>query len=224
VAAAGDREDPRAQEALARICEIYWPPVYGFIRSRGHDVEAARDLTQGFFAVMLEKHYIKNANQDRGRFRSFLLVCVKRFLSDERGRELALKRGGHSVRLSLDVAPLEVGHPFEGVTMETPEQVFEKRWAITVMQRVTQRLRQEAVQAGNIERFDRLKPLLDGTDRLGYRQLAEELGMSEGALKVAVHRLRHRFGQLLRQEIAATVADPHHVAAEVRHVIEALSA
>jgi len=222
VEAAIDSHAPGARDALAAICENYWPPVYSFIRSQGHDVESAKDLTQGFFAAMLEKKYLRVARQDRGRFRSFLLICVKRFLANERDRERAIKRGAGRRPIPLDVLQVEARHGLEESARESPERMFEKGWALTVIARVMQQLEREAERAGTLERFHLLKPLLDGTDHGSYKQIAEAAGMSEGSLKVAVHRLRRRFGQLLRQEVAQTVSDPEEVDGEIRHMFEVL--
>jgi DNA-directed RNA polymerase specialized sigma24 family protein len=223
VAAAGDTKDPRAREALTSICETYWPPVYGFIRSRGYGVEQAKDLTQGFFAALLEKNYLKIARRDKGRFRSFLLTCTKRFLGDEQDRETAAKRGGGRVAVPFDVGTIEAAHGAGDMAGADPERVFEKRWAQTVMEQVMAQLESEAARSGNLERFRRLRPMIDGTSRASYKQLSEELDASETSLKVAVHRLRRRFGQLLRQEVARTITERENVDDEVRHVLAALS-
>lgn len=223
VAAAGDTKDPGARDALTLICESYWSPVYGFIRSRGYGVEQSKDLTQEFFAALLEKNYLKIARQDKGRFRSFLLTCVKRFLSDERDRETAAKRGGGRVAVPFDVGTIGGAHGPDDMTDKDAEKAFEKRWALTIMQQVMTQLESEAERSGNLRRFRRLRPMIDGSSRLNYKQLSAELEASEASLKVTVHRLRRRFGQLLRQEIARTVTERENVDDEIRHVLESLS-
>jgi RNA polymerase sigma-70 factor (ECF subfamily) len=223
VAAAGDTQDPRAKEALASICECYWPPVYGFIRSKGYSTEQSKDLTQGFFSALLERNYLKVARKDKGRFRSFLLTCVKRFLADEGDRESAAKRGGGRVAIPIDVETFEAVYGETDTIGTNPERMFERRWAQTIMQQVMAQMQDEAERSGKLRRFRSLRPMIDGSARVSYRQLSEELEASEACLKVAVHRLRRRFGQLLRQEVARTVTEREDVDDEVRHVFDALT-
>lgn len=217
VVAAGDSRHPGSRDALATLCEAYWPPVYSYVRSRGYDAEAARDLTQGFFTRLLEKGYLKEAREERGRFRSFLLTSVKHFLANEWDREQALKRGGGKTPLSLDVDTAEYRYRPQPADGETPEKIFEKRWALTVLDQTLDRLEDEMRRSGNVERFRRLRPFL--TSEGGgahYRQVAQQLEISEAAVKVAIHRLRRRFGELLREEVAQTVSDPDSVDGELR--------
>jgi RNA polymerase sigma-70 factor (ECF subfamily) len=209
-----------SRSALAELCEAYWQPLYVYARRRGQGADEARDLTQGYFAVLLEKDYLGDVRPREGRFRAFLLASFRNFLSKERDRSRALKRGGGAVPLSIDAARAEAWHAAEPVESRTPEAVFERRWALTVLERALDRLRREAADARRGEEFERLHGYLTGREpRTPYREVAAELGMSEGAVKVAVHRLRQRFGRLLRAEIAATVADPGQVDDELRHLL-----
>jgi RNA polymerase sigma factor (sigma-70 family) len=224
VVAAGEAGSPEADDALARLCGIYWYPVYAFIRRQGNDSEAARDLTQEFFARLIEKQYLRDVRRERGRFRSFLMVAVRHFLSNERNRARASKRGGGRPLLPLDVETAEGRYTREAVDAITPERLFDRQWAIALLAQVLDRLRAEMEAAGRQEQFARLKPLLTGeSDERGYRAIGAELGMTEGAVKVAVHRLRRRYRELAREEIAAIVADPGAVDAELRHLAAALS-
>ena len=222
VVAAGDSRNPRGQEALATLCRDYWHPVYSYVRSRGHEADAARDLTQSFFARFLEKGSLKQARQERGRFRSFLLASVKNFLANERDREHALRRGGGVAPLSLEIDSAE--SKYNPAHRETPEKIFERRWALTVLEQVLARLELEMERNGHRERFMKFRPFLtDAGGEARYRQIADGLDMSEAAVKVAIHRLRHRFGELLRQEVAETVNDPSTVDSELRYLLSAMS-
>ena len=223
VVAAGDSRHPEGPDALASLCRDYWPPIYSYVRSRGNEAEAARDLTQAFFAKLLEKRYLKDAQQERGRFRTFLLTAVKHFLANEWDREQALKRGGGLAPLPLDVDTAEGLYRPEPADGETPETIFEKRWALTLLDRVLDRLEREMAKSGNRERFERFRPFLTA-ERGGarYCQVADELGMSEAAVKVAIHRMRRRFGALLREEVAGTVDEPGTVDGEIRHLFSVI--
>jgi RNA polymerase sigma-70 factor (ECF subfamily) len=224
VVAAGGAGSPEADDALARLCGIYWYPVYAFIRRQGNDSDAARDLTQEFFARLIEKQYLREVRRERGRFRSFLIVAVRHFLSNERDRARASKRGGGRPLLPLDVETAEGRYRREAVDAITPEVLFDRQWAIALLGQVLDRLRAEMEAAGKQEQFARLKPMLTGeADERGYRALGAELGMTEGAVKVAVHRLRRRYRELAREEIAAIVVDPGAVDAELRHLAAALA-
>jgi RNA polymerase sigma-70 factor (ECF subfamily) len=221
VLAAGRGASGDAREALAALCERYWYPVYAFVRGRGHGADEAEDLTQAFFAKLLEKRYVRDADPERGRFRSFLLAAVTHFLSNERDRETALKRGGGRAVVSLDAENAEGRYRLEPSHDMTPERVFRRRWALTLLERAVVRLREEAERAGQAERFERLKACLTG-DAVPHAEVAAALGMSEGAVKVAVHRLRRRYRELLRAEIADTVANPAAVDDELRELFAAL--
>jgi RNA polymerase sigma-70 factor (ECF subfamily) len=205
------------------MCTAYWYPTYAFIRHRGHSVEEAEDLTQEFFARVLEKSYLADARRERGRFRSFLLASVRHFLANEWDRTHAQKRGGVSGILSLDFETAEGRFHREPAHELTPEALFEKHWALTVLDRVLDLLRAEYDARGQSRQFEQLKPfLIDAQARGDYQHLAVELETSAGALKVAVHRLRQRYGELLRAEIAQTVADPSEVDEEIRYLVAAL--
>ena len=223
VAAAGDSQDPRFNDALSDLCESYWFPVYVFVRRRGASADRAEDLTQGFFSHLLEKGTLKAADRDRGRFRSFLLTAVKFYLSDEYDRETALKRGGGQEALSLDMDDAENRYNLEAEPDENPDQIFAKRWALEVLDRTHRQLQDELTKSGNPERAQRLSIFLSSEgDDVSYREIAGELDMSESAVKVAVHRMRKRFGGLLREEVARTVVDPTEIDGELRFLLEAL--
>jgi RNA polymerase sigma-70 factor (ECF subfamily) len=208
------------EAALATLCQDYWRPVYAYIRWRGHDAEAARDLTQGFFAALLERRGLETARQERGRFRDFLLGSVKNFLGHEREREQALKRGGGRSPVRLDPDP-EVS--FAGVpapaTHETPETIFERRWAMTVLDQTMLDLAADMESEGRVERFATLHPYLVSDTEPPHAELARTLKMTEPAVRVALHRMRHRFGAALRERVAQTLEDPSRVEDELRYLI-----
>ncbi len=222
--AAGRHSGGHSAEALATLCETYWYPVYAFIRRQGHDADHARDLTQEFFARVLEKNYFRDADPARGRFRAFLLTSIRHFLSNERDREQALKRGGRTLMLSLDVETAEGAYRLEGRDDLTPEKLFDARWATVLLDRALARLHEEYVAAGKNDLFECLNGFLTGdSDDVPYADTARALDMSEGAVKVAVHRLRRRFRDALVKEIAETVSDPADIDAEIRHLRQAVS-
>ena len=214
----------RAQAALAKLCQTYWYPLYAYVRRRGYGPHDAQDLTQEFFARLLEQNWLAQADRERGRFRTFLLAALSHFLANEWDKAQAQKRGGavQLVPLQLDSAETRYGQ--EPTDPVTPEQCFERRWALALLDEVLNRLRQEHVTAGTERLFDALKPCLVG-DRQAqpYAALAAELSMTEGAVKVAVHRLRQRYRQLLRGEIGNTVATPEEVNAEMHHLFAVLA-
>jgi RNA polymerase sigma factor (sigma-70 family) len=219
LAAGADTSSPGVHEALATLCETYWYPLYAFLRSRGYQPEAAQDLTQAFFTRLLEKHAIRHADPARGRFRSFLLASLKNFAANERDREIARKRGGGVPIVPLEIETAEGRFQMEPPSDETPERVFDRRWALTLLDRVMSRLQVETSRSGKPSQFDRLKTYLTGEQpQLSYAQTASELGMSEGAVKVAVHRLRKRFRDLVREEIAQTVSSPAEIEDELKHL------
>jgi RNA polymerase sigma-70 factor (ECF subfamily) len=220
VLAARDAPSTEAREALEALCRAYWYPLYVFVRRLGEGPEDARDITQGYFAQLLEKGYLDDYDPERGRFRVFLMASIRNFLSKERERDQALKRGGGTQIVSLDDTDAEGRYSHEPVEPLTPEQVFERRWALTLLERVLERLQAELAAAGREQEFERLRGLLTGEQpKMPYRDVAAELGMSEAAVKTAVHRLRLRFGALLREEIAGTVSSPDQVDDEVRHLL-----
>lgn len=219
VLSAGDPRDPAYRDALSTLCERYWYPVYAFVRRRGVGADEALDLVQGFFAGLLEKDTLRDADPALGRFRSFLLSAVKFHLSDERRRQQALKRGGGAEQLDLQTA--EDRYLLEGDPSDSPERLFERRWALELLHNARRRLEREVAESANPERV-KLVPLLTAGGGPRYSELAAELEMSEGAVKVAVHRLRKRFGALLREEVAETVGEPALVDDELKHLLEVL--
>jgi RNA polymerase sigma factor (sigma-70 family) len=223
-AAAADSSDPQRQEALGDLCQAYWPPLYAFLRRRGHSPEDAQDLTQGFFARVLERRDFSAADPTRGRFRSFLLSALQHYAINEHERASTVKRGGRVQRLSLDFEEVERTYVLEARHDDSPDRVFNRKWAAISLDRALGRLRDECHTLGKGALADALLPYLTDTGQLpGYRTVAEQLGLTEGATKVAVHRLRQRFGAILRLEIAETVLAPADVDDEVRELIRALS-
>jgi len=222
VVAAADPHRTEARSALVSLCEGYWYPLYANVRRRGYPADQAQDLTQEFFIRVMEGRYLDRADPEKGRFRAFILTSLKFFLADEGDRSRAQKRGGGKV-LSFEISSGEERYQREPAHNETPERIFERRWALSVLDRVVDRLRSEFVQRGRLDHFNRLKAfLLDQADA-PYAALAREMGTSEGALKVAVHRLRKRYRELFRQEIAETVADAGEVESELRYLVAALT-
>ncbi|HEY1377696.1 MAG TPA: sigma-70 family RNA polymerase sigma factor [Gemmataceae bacterium] len=215
-------KDPAARQALADLCGLYWYPVYAFVRRRGYSADDAGDLTQEFFARLIEKAGVAGADPAKGRFRSYLLGACRHFLANERDRAAAQKRGGGRPVGSLDLADAERRYAAEPADGRTPEQVFERRWALTLLDGVLAGLRAEYAAAGQDVLFDRLKSSLTG-DAGPYVELAAELGLTEGAVKVAAHRLRRRYRDRLRAAIAETVATPEDIEAEIRDLFAALS-
>ena len=224
VLTAGRSDTTGAQDALARLCQTYWYPLYAYVRRRGHRPEDARDLTQEFFARLLERHWVERADRERGRFRSFLLSAMNHFLADEWDKARALKRGGGQIPVPLQFDTAETRYGHEPVDDSTPEQNYERRWALTLLDTVLQRLRSEYEQDGRANLFTALHPCLIGErTEQPYAQLAAELGVSEGTVKSAVHRLRQRYRQLLRDEIAQTVDGVGEVDEELRHLFAVLA-
>lgn len=212
-----------AHEALATLCEAYWYPLYAFVRRRVPNIEEARDLTQAFFTTLLEKGYLQAADQQKGRFRTFLMVACGHFLSKERDRARALKRGGGRAAISLDFGDGENRYLLEPAHLMTAERLFDRRWALTLLDRVIGSLGEEYARAGHKALFEHLKVVLIGEPTgMSYAQMANELGMTEGAAKVAAHRLRNRFRILLRDEIGATVAKPDEIDDEIKLLFEAM--
>ena len=222
VIAAGDPGRKEAGSALVALCANYWYPLYAFLRRRGHPADQAQDLTQEFFVRVLEGRYLDRADPERGRFRSFLLSSLKFFVADEEDRNRAHKRGGGAL-VPLAFSSGEERYQREPAHNETPERIFERRWALSVLDRVVEKLRNEFVQHGRPEHFERLKVFLLGQSDAPYAALAREMNTSEGALKVAIHRLRKRYRELFRQEIADTVADPAEVESELRFLAAVLT-
>jgi RNA polymerase sigma factor (sigma-70 family) len=222
VVAAGDPHRKEAQSALVSLCEHYWYPLYAYLRRRGYPSHQAQDLTQDFFIRVLEGRYLDRADPEKGRFRSFILTSLKFFVADEEDRHRAHKRGGGMV-VPLECSSGEERYQREPAHDETPERIFERRWALALLDRVVEKLREEFVHHGRLEHFERLKVFLLGQSDAPYAALAQEMNTSEGALKVAVHRLRKRYREIFRQEIADTVADPADVESELRFLAAVLT-
>ena len=219
--------EPAAREALAFLCAAYWPPLYSFARRLGYSTEDAHDLTQGYFALLIEKDYLGDVRLREGRFRAFLLTSFKHFLSKERDRARALKRGGGrvpvSINVSIDAGEAEATHGGRASDTLDPEALFERRWAVTILERAMARLRQELEHAGRAAEFEQLEGYLTGSEpQLRYHDVAARLETTEGAVKKMVHRLRRRYGHLLREEIGATVAEPADIDSELRHLLSAI--
>jgi len=223
VRAAAEGDSPESRAALEELCRVYWPPVHAFLRRRGNDDESARDLTQGFFTELLDKKRLGVARPERGRFRSFLLASVKNFAANERSRSRALKRGGGEPFIRLGVRDADAAAAPYLVDHDTPERVFEVRWALTLLQRVQERLDREMEGSPGYERYRYLKPFVRGDVGPSYREMAEELGLTESNVKVTVHRLRRRFGRILREEVAQTLDDPTLIDNEIRFLLEVLA-
>jgi RNA polymerase sigma-70 factor (ECF subfamily) len=209
---------------LEKLCRAYWYPLYAFVRRQGHGPEDAQDLTQAFFAHLLRKDFLHGVGPEKGRFRSFLLTCLKHFLTDQWEKARAAKRGGDGAERPLAMEQAEGRYAIEAHVAANPESLYERRWALDLLDRVLDRLRQEAAAAGRAAVFERLQGCLLGERLCGtYAQLGMPLGLSETAVKVAVHRLRRRYRELLREEIAHTVARPEEVEAELRYLFEVVS-
>ena len=221
VVLAARNSSPDARDALNALCSAYWYPLYAFVRHQGYAPHDAQDLTQEFFARLLENSWLHSVDPARGRFRSWLLTALKRFLTNEWRKTQTLKRGHGIPFVSMDSA--EDRYALEPADPVTAEHLFERRWALTLLDRVLEQLGTEMAQSGRTAQFNALKPLLTGHHSLSYTDLAAQLGKSEGALKVAVHRMRDRYRDLIREEVARTVDSPAEVDAEIHALFEALS-
>ncbi|HJN12640.1 MAG: sigma factor [Pirellulaceae bacterium] len=218
-----EREDSGSQQALAELCQAYWYPVYAYVRRRVSDVHEAQDLTQEFFARLLEKGAIGLADPSRGRFRAFLLTACKRFLVNQWHKARAVKRGGGQIPLSLDFESGESKYVVEAVDSLTAERLYERQWALALLARVMERLREEFVNKNEVLHFEQLKQFISGSKGTeAYGAAADALDISEGAVKVAAHRLRARYRDLLRSKIAQTVEEPQEVDDEIRSLFEVL--
>ena len=222
VLAAGRPGSPQAAAAMEELCRSYWYPLYAYIRRRGYQVEEAQDLTQAFFAGIIENHWLKSADPQRGRFRSFLLGAMNHFLAKHWRQAHTLKRGGGKTFVSLDDTA-EGRYALEAASDLTPEKIYERRWAWSLFERAVGRLREQYAAAGKAELYDALKGFLtEDVDEGDYARLAAELDMTSGAVTTAVHRLRDRCRELVREEVAHTVADPAEVEDEMRSLLAAL--
>ncbi len=221
---AAEGQDTHAQSALATLCQTYWFPLYAYLRRRGSSREEAEDLTQGFFSKLLEKNYLKDFAPSRGRFRSFILAALRHFVSNERDYSHAFRRGGGQPALSLDFLDAEHRLQIQPRDDQTPELIFERDWALALLDRVVRRLREDSERAGRGPNFAAMKIFLTGEPAgHSYHDAAQTIGMSEGAFKVAVHRLRKRYRQVLQEEIAATVDSVDDVPAEIQFLFGVLS-
>jgi len=224
VLSARRKDSPQSAAALETLCRTYWYPLYAYVRRQGHSPPDAQDLTQEFFARLLQKDYLKAAAREKGRFRTFLIVALKRFLANEWDRLRAQKRGGGQPLLSLDTELAEQRYRVEPVESATADRIYERRWALTLLDRSMTRLREEFAAAGKTGEFARLKTCLTAErGEISYSEVAAALGMSEGAARVAVHRLRKRFREVFREEIAHTVSTPAEIEEEVRYLMGVLA-
>jgi RNA polymerase sigma factor (sigma-70 family) len=224
LAAATHHDTTRAHDALARLCQTYWYPLYAYVRRRGYAAHDAQDLTQAFFAQLLERQSLASVDPERGRFRSFILTALNHFLASEWKKGRAQKRGGGCPNLSLDWAAAEQRFDLEPATHAAPDRLFDRQWALTLLAEVLNRLEREYQAEGRADLFAALKETLMGLrESQPYAGLARSLGMSENAVKVAVHRLRQRYRELIRAEIANTLDSGRDVEAELRHLFQVLA-
>lgn len=217
------RDSPEALSALETLCETYWFPVYSFIRRKGKSSDDARDLTQAFFTRVLEKNYFRDAEQSRGRFRTFLLASVRHFLANERDAELARKRGGGFTHVPIEFETEERRFHHEPREGDTPESLYERRWALAALDAAMKHLAERYRTNARRQLFEELRPLLTGDEPASYAVLSAKLGATEGALRVAVHRMRRHFAESLREVIAETVDNPHAVDDELRYLMAIVS-
>ncbi len=224
--ASADQDSPQARAALEQLCRTYWYPLYCYIRRRGYGHEDAQDLTQGFLLRWLGSNSFARADASKGRLRSFLLAGLNHFLSDQRDRASAQKRGGGQTTLPfMDTQGADERYRLEAVDQRSPERLFEQRWAMTLLDQVLARAEQEFREAGKFGLFQRLRVfLIAGTGEESYAQVGADLGMSREAVKKAVQRMRHRYYELFREEVAHTVADPTEVEEELRHLSAVIEA
>ena len=219
VLSAREEDSPRNREALETLCRTYWFPLYAFVRRQGRDPHDAQDLTQEFFARLLQKEYLKSAAQEKGRFRTFLLVALKRFLANEWDRQRAQKRGGGTIVVSIDPEAAESRFATELAHSVQPDLLFDRQWALTLLDRAMTRLREEYLSTGRAKLFELLRGCLARDESaLPYAEIAGRLSLTEAAVKMAVQRLRSRYRETLRAEIASTVASPEDIEEEIRHL------
>jgi RNA polymerase sigma-70 factor (ECF subfamily) len=224
VLSAGNQASPGSTNALESLCRVYWFPLYAYVRRCGYSPGDAQDLTQAFFARLLEKNWLADARRERGRFRSFLLASMKHFLANEWDKAQAQKRGGRAQVIPLQTDTAETRYLHEPADDDTPDKAFDRRWALAVLDRVLALLREEYVGSGRGELYEQLRTTLEGARTAApYASIAARLGLTEGAVKVAVHRLRQRYREILREEIAQTVETAAQVEEELRHLFAALA-
>ena len=224
VLAAGSPSSPEYERALGTLCQTYWFPLYAYLRRQGYESHQAEDYTQAFFAQMLEKGYLSRVDPKPGKFRSFLLTALRHFLADQRDRARAIKRGAGKESLSLNFQTAESRYTIEPTNDLSPEKVFERSWALTLLEKTLDQLEAELASMNKRKLFDSLKVYLCGyTSAVPYRDVAAELNMTEGAVKVTVYRLRRRYREMLRDEIAQTVSTPEQIEEEIRDLFAALA-
>jgi len=224
VLSAREHDSPQAAASLEKLCRTYWYPLYAYVRRQGYDEPSAKDLTQEFFFRLLHKNRLDQVQREKGKFRSFLLASLKHFLSDERDKARAQKRGGGQTFVSLDDSTSEERYRLEPVETMDAEKLFERRWALTLLEQARTRLKEEYLESGKSSLYDRLK-VFEGGDKNGppYTQVALELGLTESGVKSAVSRLRQRYRELVREEVAHTVERPEEVDGEIRYLITVIS-
>ena len=224
VVAAGQRHTPESDAALEELCRTYWFPLYAYVRRRGHTKEDAEDLTQAFFARFLGRNYLDRLSAERGRFRAFLLAALKHFLANEWDKSQRQKRGGDATHLSLDWQNADLQFQAAVAPEPSPDEGFDREWAVALLAKVIERLGAECAAAGRARQFEELKVFLTAEKgAVPYTPAANALGIDEGAVRVAVHRLRKRYRELLRDEIAQTLSDPSQVDEEMRALLVAVA-
>lgn len=224
VLAAGHGRTPQADLALEELCRVYWYPLYAYVRHQGHSKEDAEDLTQAFFARFLEKNYLERLSSEQGKFRAFLLASLKNFLANAWDRASRQKRGGGVAPLSLDWQTADTRYQIEPADRLSPDKLYDRAWAVALLERVITRLQTECASEGKAKLFEQTKAFLTmGKGAIPYAQAAQPLKMDEGAVRVAVHRLRRRYRELLREEIAQTLSDPAQVEEEMRALFSAFA-
>lgn len=222
VLAAGHPSHPACRQSLTALCQAYWYPLYAYARRHARDVHEAQDMTQAFFTELLEKNYLAAASPERGRFRAFLLTAFKHFMANEWDKARAQKRGGGVAPLPLDFAAVESRLSLEPADELTPDRAFDREWVLSLLDRVLGQLREEFARGGKLDQFERLKVfIIPQTSPVSHGDVAREIGMTPGAVAVAAHRLRRRYRELLRAEIAQTVATPGDVDDEIRSLFAA---
>ena len=222
VLAAGQNDQEKAHQALEKLCAAYWYPLYVFVRRKGYEAAESEDLTQEFFARLLQRNDLAEVSPERGRFRSFLLASFKHLLANEYHRQQTEKRGGLATLVSLEREAPEARYRLEPADPVTPEILFERRWALTVLERAVERVREEYAVSEKADLFEELKEFLSNQKSLPHAAIASKYGISVGAVGVTIHRLRKRYAEVLREEISHTVSTPEDIEAEIRHLIAAV--
>lgn len=223
IASARDAPSDVARDALSALCQQYWYPVYSYIRCKGHSNDQAKDLAQEFFCEFVDRKFFRNVSPEKGHFRSYVIASVKNFLANERRKANTLKRGGGKIIISMDAFPPDYVLSTVSAAGLDPRQLFDQQWAVVVIERAMRRLEEETSKREYNVRFELLRDVLTGSiDALPYRELGDMIGKSEGAVSVFVHRLRNRFGELVREEVAQTVSKPEEIDEEIQYLFAAL--